>query len=130
MKNIMLINIASRDCRCNSFPLGLAYIASSLDCYNVEIIDLNFNATDEVFEKIINKHFDVVGISCYTGTFYEASFVAKAIKEIDEKSLIVIGGYHATSEYEYIINNYKEFDVAIRGRGEIPFSELVLPRSF
>ena len=100
MKNIMLINLASRDCRCNSFPLGLAYIASSLDCYNVEIIDLNFNATDEVFEKIINKHFDVVGISCYTGTFYEASFVAKAIKEIDEKSLIVIGGYHATSEYE------------------------------
>lgn len=61
MKNIMLINLASRDCRCNSFPLGLAYIASSLDCYNVEIIDLNFNATDEVFEKIINKHFDVVG---------------------------------------------------------------------
>ncbi len=51
MKNIMLINLASRDCRCNSFPLGLAYIASSLDCYNVEIIDLNFNATDEVFEK-------------------------------------------------------------------------------
>ena len=63
----------------------------------------------------------MVGISCYTGTFYEASFVAKAIKEIDEKSLIVIGGYHATSEYEYIINNYKEFDFAIRGRGENQF---------
>ena len=66
-----------------------------------------------------------MGISCYTGNFIEASSLAKTIKEIDGKSLMVIGGYHATSEYEYIIGNHNEFDIAIRGRGEIPFTELI-----
>ncbi len=125
MKNVMLINLASKDCRSNSFPLGLSYIAAALNFCNVEIVDLNYVDSDELIQKVSNKHFDVVGISCYTGNFIEASSLAKTIKEIDGKSLMVIGGYHATSEYEYIIGNHNEFDIAIRGRGEIPFTELI-----
>ena len=38
MKNVMLINLASKDCRSNSFPLGLSYIAAALNFCNVEIV--------------------------------------------------------------------------------------------
>lgn len=57
MKNVMLINIASKDCRSNSFPLGISYISAALSFCNVEIVDLNYIVTDELFQKVSNKHF-------------------------------------------------------------------------
>lgn len=80
----MLINLASKDCRSNSFPLGSSYVAAALNFCNVEIVDLNCVDSDELIQKVSNKHFDVVGISCYTGNFMEASSLAKTIIKSDE----------------------------------------------
>ena len=125
MKKILLININSDDRRKNSFPLGLAYLSSALKDYDTEIFDLNFHDDKELFLKIARNHYDVVGISCYTGVFSRATQIAKSIKEIDVRCVTVVGGYHATAEHRYIIDNHPEFDVAIIGRGEIPFVELM-----
>ncbi len=125
MKSIMLVNLPADDIRDNSFPLGLSYIAASLSSYYVEIADLNLISENTFFTMVCKEHHDIIGISCYTGSFSIASDLAKKIKEIDSQCLIAIGGYHATAEFDYILNNYKEFDIAILGRGEIPLLELV-----
>ena len=73
MKKVLLININSDDSRNNSFPLGLAYLSAALKDYETEIFDLNFHSDDELFSKISQTHYDVIGISCYTGVFSRAS---------------------------------------------------------
>lgn len=123
--DIILINLKSGDFRMNSFPLGLAYISSALDQHNVKIYDLNLDNQTDLYLEISRKKNLIIGISCYTGMLSQASELAQTIKCISNNCTVVIGGYHASAEYRYIMENYNEFDIAIIGRGEKAFSEIV-----
>lgn len=119
---ILLVNLKTEDIRDNYFPLGLAYIASALKAYDVEVYDLNIE--NDFIVKIVSEKFDIVAFSCYTGMFYQASQLAQQVKFLMPSTLCIIGGYHASADYEYILRNYTEFDVAVMGRGEKPFVEI------
>ncbi len=89
-------------------PLGLGYIASVLEKNNhqVKIIErkLFVNLKDrgeylrEVDRKTANELFefdpDIVGITSTTPAVMDAFYVAKMVKMLNEKTLVVIGGTH------------------------------------
>lgn len=124
-------------------PLGLAYLAACLTEHEVKIIDLyamGFNELTEVdglFRRGISeekkiaemiKAFspDVVGITCnFTSYAPDAYEVAQIAKSSINKTLIVLGGAHASMNSEEVLGENKCVDVVVRGEGEITFRELI-----
>ena len=81
-------------------PLGLAYLASSLENegYKVKIIDaptLNWKM-DDVQLEIENFKPQLVGITSTTPTIYDAYEVAEITKKIDLEITVVVGGPHVS----------------------------------
>lgn len=110
-------------------PLGLMYIASFLLAHarhQVEIFDAQGAdlCAGSLKGKIADYLPDIVGI--YTSTFnlLNVLLIAKAIKEINNKVLICLGGPHLTVFPEETIV-FPEIDYAVVGEGEMAFKELV-----
>lgn len=124
-------------------PLGLAYIAASLEKnnYPVEIFDTLALGFDQekitssrkiigldyqtIKRKIIDYHPDVIGIATpFSFQSPEAHQLAKVIKKINQKIIIIAGGSHATIQPEDILKD-KNFNYLIRGEGEYAIVELL-----
>lgn len=125
-------------------PLGLAYIASTLEegGFEVKIIDcqlggeqvkkndrqdcVRIGMSDEEIIKEVKKFSpQVIGISNNFTSFAADSLkVAKLIKNICPDSILVMGGAHATIAYQDILQS-GYVDVVVRGEGEMVFLELV-----
>jgi len=109
-------------------PIGLGYVASSLEKngHDVKIIDCG--ADIKLLENIENevKKFDpeVVGIYVMTWTFRQANEIAKKIKKINPNVKIVIGGPNVSS-FPNLSLKISEFDYAILGEGEITINKLI-----
>ncbi|MCL5236530.1 MAG: B12-binding domain-containing radical SAM protein [Nitrospirae bacterium] len=106
-------------------PLGIAYIASSLEAagHNVKVIDFTvqpYNDT-ELISLIKKENPDVVGFSAVTPTVKSAYRTAKIVKEnIHAKT--VIGGPHPTAMPEEPLSN--NIDFVVRGEGEFTIVDL------
>lgn len=122
---ILLVNVKNTDNRVNDFPLGLAYLSATLkDFFECIIYDLNFSDEKEFFEFMLDNEVGLVGISSCTQYFHASTQLAKKIKIYSPKTYVVFGGYQATSEYEYIIKHYIEFDFILMGKGEKSLNQL------
>lgn len=119
----VLINIPATDKRKNIFPLGLAYIAACYEKYgDVKIFDLHYdNNVCEVFDYFFLNEVKFVGFSVCSSheSISRSSYFAKMIKRISPKTIIGIGGHHATYQGKEIIEHHTEFDVAFIGEGEL-----------
>jgi anaerobic magnesium-protoporphyrin IX monomethyl ester cyclase len=99
-------------------PLGLAYLASSLE-QNLDI-DLDISIEVDV-ETILKKKPDIVGITSYTQTFPKALKAAQIVKK-ELNIPVLLGGKHITT----LPNHLKEcFDVGVIGDGERSMTELI-----
>jgi len=109
-------------------PLGLAYIASSLelDGHDVMIEDMYSMRTtmDQLTSNAKKFNPDIVGISAITPYITSANEIAKQIKEHFDVPIIV-GGPHPSSLPENTLRDYPSFDIAVRGEGEETMRELV-----
>lgn len=124
-------------------PIGLAYVAAMLEKhkYKVEILDALAQGFDNekiiknkrvigldyqtIKEKIIKFNPDIVGITTpFSFQSLEAHQMAKIVKSIDKKIIVVAGGTHATIQAEEILND-DNFDFVIRGEGEYSFLDFV-----
>lgn len=109
-------------------PLGLAYIASTLQELNHDVAIIDSQALNltvkELKNEIIKYRPDVVGITCMTATLKGALEAAKITKEIDPEIKTVVGGPHLfnfpkeTLSYEFV-------DFGVAGEGEIVMPELL-----
>ncbi|MBW6451234.1 MAG: B12-binding domain-containing radical SAM protein [DPANN group archaeon] len=108
-------------------PLGLAYIASSLekDKHTVKIIDAAASklSIKDIENKLKRFKPGMVGITATTSIVDKALYVAEISKKVLPKAKVIIGGVHATIEQEGLLAN-KNVDVVVRGEGEITMSEL------
>ena len=109
-------------------PLGLAYIASSLEqhAHKVKIIDCD---TDIILLKNIGEIYrdydpDLTGIYHMTWTFGQAKGIAQEIRAINSEAKIVVGGPNVSS-FPKLTLKYGGFDYAVKGEGEITINELV-----
>ena len=127
-------------------PIGLAYLASSLNAAGHEVIGID-GVGDAIFQytsvsnhktailhgltldQIINRipeSTEIIGISCMFSSQW--TFINKIFKQIREKypkALIILGGEHATACPEYVLKNTDEIDLCVMGEGEDTINEVI-----
>lgn len=81
--------------------------------------------SDSEIEEILRKEAPkLVGIGCvYTRHYIDILSLVKLIKKVDPSIKVVVGGNHATSYWDTVLQE-QEIDFVIRGEGEITFYEL------
>ena len=120
----------------NGIPLGLAYLASLAreEGHYVSIFDFAAMNLDIESSKQKLREFDpdIVGITSTTPAIYDAYEIARVTKEINESSIVMIGGPHVTFLPSYTLRNCPHIDAVVRGEGEETFRETLraLEREF
>jgi len=110
-------------------PLGLAYLAASLEQagLGVEILDANalLLSIEETAERIIQSPIKYIGFNVVTATIplvYKLSSLVKAKKS---DKFIIVGGPHVTFLSEETLKECPAIDAAVRGEGEATICELI-----
>lgn len=104
-------------------PLGLEMIGGALKGHRIKIIDLRLRSN--LLPILSTFKPDLCGISCsYTIDYPSTLKVAQIIKSLLPKSFIVVGGHHASLNYQDFALK-KEIDAVVIGEGEQTFKELV-----
>ncbi len=106
--------------------LGLAYIASYIHKHEPNTNLVFFQGCFDSEETIIKEGAtcDIVAFSCTTPTFPYAVRVARAIKKLNPKVKIVIGGYHSSAVPLECLS-FKEIDHVVIGEGESAMLEII-----
>jgi anaerobic magnesium-protoporphyrin IX monomethyl ester cyclase len=120
-------------------PLGMAYVAGSLrsaghqvDCvdamgealhrYRECAYDKTLNERGLGIEEIvgrISESAEIIGItSMFSFEWFYVIHLIRAIRKKFPDKMIVVGGEHATSDYEFILKSMPEVDVCVLGEGE------------
>jgi len=107
-------------------PLGLAYVAASLEKagHKVKIIDMNaFKISDkDVLGMIRNS--DAIGIGGLITEYMKIINLANLIKETYPDKPVILGGPCTTTLYEKVLDRTKA-DYAVIGEGEVSTVNLV-----
>jgi len=125
--NMTLINPQLKTWSPNVYPpLGLCYIAASLEQagHDVAILDMN---SQRVSDKSLVKHIEyspLVGIGGLVTEYGEVVRLVKVIKKAHEYQIVVLGGPLATTHSEELLVA-SGADVAVIGEGEQTIVELV-----
>jgi len=101
--------------------------AMVMDIVDVKIVDAQFhNMTRETFAKEIeNFSPDFVGISVMSSEYRDILDIsAEIVKSIDKNIIVIAGGVHVTTNYNYVIKN-KNIDYYVRGEGEYVLRQLI-----
>ena len=112
----------------HKFNNALLWLASYLHQRNVEvrIVPLNNENYEETVKSEIEKYRPkFAAVSCkWWDTLYSSSYIASLIKKCDSKIITITGGYTASFFAKELVEN-TNFDVVIRGDGEVPLHRLV-----
>jgi anaerobic magnesium-protoporphyrin IX monomethyl ester cyclase len=81
---------------------------------------------ERLLQKILDRasDFDLIGISCITASFSNASRIAESIRKQYPDIPLVIGGPHAWADDENILCS-TDFDFVVRKEGELTTLELI-----
>ena len=108
--------------------LGIGYMAAVLEQhgYDVDVLDASaLELTyDEIGEEILKRNPDIISISALTPTIGVALDSADKIKQVKPDTIVVLGGYHPTFEYESVLAE-PSVDLVVIGEGEYTLLELV-----
>lgn len=108
--------------------LGIGYMAAVLEENGFEVDVLDASALelsyDEIGEEILKRNPDIVSISALTPTIGVALDSADKIKQVKKDTVVVLGGYHPTFEYESVLAE-ESVDIVVRGEGEYTMLDLV-----
>jgi len=109
-------------------PLGLLYLASSLEKENIEVEILDFQANFSSWEQIENtvklQEYEFYGITSTTPIINNSYRISKIIKKHYPNSKVIFGGVHVTALPEEALGE-KSIDFVIRGEGENSLLELM-----
>ena len=110
-------------------PLGVGYLAAFIEPrgHQVSFIDGPLMGFDigAAAEAILAQKPDVIGISCLTKLAPAGYALADALKARARHIPIVMGGAHATSFWEHILDLCPSIDVLVPGEGELAFADLL-----
>jgi len=114
----------------NSFPLGLAYIASSLreDAHDVVVYsqDIHHYSEEHLTKYLDENRFDVVGVGIVGGYYQYAKIkkISKAINSSKHRPIYILGGHGPTPEPEFFLSR-TQADIIVMGEGEATIVELL-----
>ncbi len=113
---------------CVTYPLGVAYMASSLKQkrYFVTILDhaKDFCSLDKSIEEIVSLKPDFVGITIYSFNYSAAKKIISGIKKISPKTKILIGGPHVSALPKFSLEDTRA-DFAVIGEAENVMVEII-----
>ncbi len=103
-------------------PLGLSYIASSLQeaGYEVAVLDCTFLTRDDALQKALQARAEVVGIYCMVTMLEDCLHFAQQLRA--RTRLIIAGGPLPTCDPGLFLD---DFDLVVRGEGERTVVELL-----
>ena len=105
-------------------PLGLLYIASSLEQQGFEVKLLDLAAvTDSNLVDLIPDHYDVYGFSTYSVNYDITLKICIELKKRNPEALMIAGGPHATALPHEVSGD--GFDIVITGEGEVTVSYIM-----
>lgn len=111
-----------------SFPIGLGYLAAVLEREGFKVNILDAQLRDLTIESVLKyiKDFnpDIVGITTLTANIKVTVKIASLIKKRNDNIKIVLGGPHATYDYNNLLKNYP-IDYVVVGEGEYTLLDLV-----
>lgn len=114
-------------------PFGrqaLAYLAGYLRHFEkdirIEIVDSKLERIDfdTTVRRVIAMEPDIVGLGALTCEIKPAAHVATMLKAANPRITTVIGGVHVTAIPEQTLREFPQFDIGVRGEGEVTFHEL------
>ena len=111
-----------------SYPLGLMYIAATLEEKGiaVNIIDfVNDQNVNTIKDVITKNNADIFGISALSDNRHAAFDIVNIIRKIHKNSKIVLGGIHPTIFYRQILDNI-DADLIFLGESELSFSRYAI----
>jgi len=122
---VALINPRGFDIK-QYLPISLAYLKANLDDegFDVKIIDCSLwgiNLLSQELKKEL-QNFDphILGVTAWSCVYKEALAIIQLAKSILPEVITIIGGPHATSYYNNVMEN-KEIDFLFRGEAELSF---------
>jgi radical SAM superfamily enzyme YgiQ (UPF0313 family) len=109
--------------------VGLAYLAGYLrrfDGFDVTIVDAKLErlSFDETVRRVLAAQPDVAGLGAFTCEIKPAAYVAQLVKAARPAVTTVLGGVHLTAIPEHTLHEFPQFDIGVRGEGEVTFHEL------
>jgi anaerobic magnesium-protoporphyrin IX monomethyl ester cyclase len=115
---------------CISPPLGLAWIAAVLereDGVQVSLLDCNASGLGwaDLRQAIEEQRPDLVGATSMTPYFPAALRAMQIAKDVESRTVTVLGGQHVTFLAEETLRQHPEVDLVVRGEGERVVIELV-----
>lgn len=107
-------------------PLGLACIGGSLldKGHCAKIFDFNLYGEKEFMDVLKKFNPEFVGITFVTPLIKEANKIAKIIKKLNKKIIVIGGGAHCSSFPESSLRE-TELDISIIGEGDFTIQEIV-----
>jgi radical SAM superfamily enzyme YgiQ (UPF0313 family) len=113
-----------------SIPLGLAYLGAYVqDIPGIELAGFDNNAlklrAEEYREVITREAPDVVAISVMTATVFTSWEMARVVKGINSRTVVVVGGVHCSALPESTLEE-PSIDYGVAGEGEDAFRELLI----
>ena len=110
-------------------PLGLGYLAASLEAHGHEAFLVDAQALElsvaEAVEAVLVQAPSLVGISSFT-VFADVCYaLAAAIKARSPKTIVVVGGPHATAFHAAILSECASVDFVVPGEADESFPGLV-----
>lgn len=107
-------------------PLGLLYVAATLEQkgHEVEILDyyIEDNGMEKLKKTLISS--DAVGMGVHTNELNFSINISNMIKDIDSNIPVIIGGPHCTFSQEQTLKNIPSADICVVGEGEHVILEL------
>ena len=109
-------------------PIGLVYVAPIAEQrgHHVAILDLALESdpTPILSDKLQERNWDLVGLSCMTAEFEGTEIVARQVKEFNPGIQIIFGGQHPTMVMEEVLaQSYCDFLCV--GEGEETFGHFL-----
>ena len=115
--------------RVPAVPLGLAYIASTMESEGIttKIIDMDLGNInfDELRQIIIDLDPDIVGVTSFTCNYINATNVARIVKSCKQEAIVILGGVHATFIHREILESVPEVDLVVRYEGEYTMCDII-----
>jgi len=110
------------------YPLGLAYLAGTLerDGIDYDILDANARgfSFDSTVDAALEKRPRLLGVTSTTTTVVLAGRIADECKRRDPSLVLVLGGAHGNAIPAETLADFPSFDYVVQGDGEIVLAEL------
>jgi radical SAM superfamily enzyme YgiQ (UPF0313 family) len=91
----------------------------------VKVFNLSAFSWRRVEEVVRSLDADVFGMSCWTANRRGVALVAKLIRKVHPRALVVVGGPHATPLAKEMLAHHAEIDTVVTGEGDVTFVEIL-----